>query len=91
MGVTACAALGCLCKAWVGIHPLAPPWTEEGLTTEQVAQRLGRSETYVKDHAEALGGVRLPQHWLVSNGGQRGGHRIWRFDPEVLEAVLASP
>lgn len=49
----ACHALGCQCEAWV----------EPTLSVAEVAEVLGRSQDYVRDHAKALGGHKVAKRW----------------------------
>lgn len=48
-----CKAIGCDCLEWV----------EPRFSTSEVAEAIGRSETYVKDHAEDLGGCKDSGRW----------------------------
>lgn len=55
-GETRCRALGCHCADWEG--PL-----EVTVTVQELAQALGRGQTFVKDHAVALGGEKVKGRW----------------------------
>lgn len=49
-GDTACRALGCQCVRYKGEQTL--------LTTAETAQALGKSQWWVREHAEELGVIR---------------------------------
>lgn len=53
-----CHALGCQCEEWV----------EPTLTVAEVADVLGRSEDYVRDHARSLGGRKRDKRWRFPLG-----------------------
>ena len=79
-----CRALGCGCSTWEGLPPEAPAWMP-GLTVAEVAAEHGRGQTYVKEHAEEFGGIKVPGSWLRP----RQAGEVWRFDPDFEVAVPA--
>ena len=62
-GQTRCRALGCDCEAWLDAAQAEETHT---LTSAEVAAILGRGRTWVKDHAEMLGGVKYDRTWWFS-------------------------
>ena len=58
-----CQALGCHCEAYVGEDPGLPSWVPDSMTVNQAASALGRSQSYVREHGSALGGVKVDGRW----------------------------
>jgi hypothetical protein len=54
-----CRALACECKAWKGTDPRMIGT----IGVKDVADLTGRSETWIKEHAEEIGGEKVSNQW----------------------------
>lgn len=85
-GVSGCHVMGCHCPKYKGRNPDLPSWLSKSLSAAEMARAIKRSEHYVLDHAEDLGGVRIHPHFL----GRSGAAKVWRFNPKMVDKVLAA-
>lgn len=67
-GKTRCRALGCGCQSYIGVSLLAT----QTMSVADVAESIERSESWVRAHAEELGGEQVPNAELFC-GKPRSG------------------
>lgn len=77
--------MGCQCSKWRGRNPDLPSWLSKSLTIAEVAKAIGRTQEYVREHAEELGGKRIHPAFL----GEPGDSKVWRFNPKAVERAAA--
>lgn len=86
-----CRALGCSCPGYTGDTYLAV----STLSVEEVAERLGRSPSWVRRNAEDLGGQWFLRDDLVVQRDSKGRRKtssaatVCRFDRESVEQKAA--
>ena len=80
-GKTPCQATGCECRAWKGKTLLA----HTTITVPEAARHTGRSQTFIREHAKALGGVEVP---LKDLGIRRNNGTMLRFKVATIDRKL---
>lgn len=76
-GKSRCRALGCECRKWRGPTLLA----STTISLSAAATQIERSPSFVKKHAESLGGKLIT---LSDLGPSRSRKKVWRFYPDKL-------